>query len=119
MNKSQSTKKFSVLVTRTDEYEIEINTDVWTPEAIAEWSKTFQEAETASDIAAIIAGRVVGRVRNSEFFEGFGHLELHKRFENEDQPLTMERKVEAFNPNFKVMIISEGEERDIEVEEIE
>ncbi|WP_417365961.1 hypothetical protein [Flavobacterium beibuense] len=67
-------QKINVLVTRTDEYEISIDTATWTPEGIEAWSGVFTDAETPEDIARIIAERISRDGLEVSNHEGFGDI---------------------------------------------
>ena len=66
-------KKFTIEVTRTDEYEIEIDTDVWNQERINAYNDSFQDAETIDDIVKIVA-KCISHQGKNEFIEGFGFI---------------------------------------------
>jgi hypothetical protein len=66
-------KKFTVEVTRTDEYEIEIDTDVWNQERIDQYSKSFSEVEDIDDIVMEVA-RCISHQDKNAFIEGFGFI---------------------------------------------
>lgn len=64
-------KKFKCEVIEAYEYEIEIDDDVWTDEAIQEWSKSFYDAEDIHDFVEHLAKMKPG-YESGEFIEGFG-----------------------------------------------
>ena len=66
-------KKFTVEVTRTDEYEIEIDTDVWNQERIDQYSESFSEVEDIDDIVMEVA-RGISHQGKNKFIEGFGFV---------------------------------------------
>lgn len=66
-------RKFKVIVTRTDEYNIEIDESIWTPEEIKDWGKTFWGGETLKDVVAPLAIAWMNQGA-SNFKEGFGYV---------------------------------------------
>jgi hypothetical protein len=58
---------------RNDEYRIYIDPDVWTNEAIKEWSNHFFEASGINDIARHLAFSIL-RFGVEDFIEGFGYV---------------------------------------------
>lgn len=64
-------KKFTCTVTKETVMEIQIDENVWTPEAIEEWSNTFCDADNLSEIAENLAIRKE-QFEDGEFIEGFG-----------------------------------------------
>ncbi len=70
--------KFNITVTRTDEYEIDIDENIWTPEEIKSWASVFYDANSPEDIAKHFAISFM-RNDNSYHIEGFGYVpELRK-----------------------------------------
>lgn len=61
--------KFKITVTKTSEYEIEVDESIWTPEAIQDWAKTFYPADDAKEFAEHLASAVSNE---TGFMEGFG-----------------------------------------------
>ena len=47
--------KFKVDVTRTYEYEIEIDENVWNEQALKDWSELFSKVENSEDVAKYFA----------------------------------------------------------------
>ena len=109
-----SSEKFTVVVTTTNEYEIDIDTAVWTPEAIKQWSSVFWTAESIEDIVRDISQAVVRRDHDGEFMEGFGHLQIFKQYENERQATRMPEGVTA-NKHIQVTVISEDDDYNFEI----
>lgn len=67
-------KKYNVKLTKSYEYEIDIDENVWTDKQIKNWSKCFQNAETIEDIVEILACMKPNYL-DGEFIEGFGIIE--------------------------------------------
>ena len=63
-------------VTRTDEYKILIDPEVWTKESIKDWASTFVPAESTEDIAKHLATSLLNLGVNHGFYEGFGYVKL-------------------------------------------
>ena len=64
-------KKFKCEVTKSYNYEIEIDESVWTGEELKNWSKVFQDVDDLQDIAEILA-KMKTNYESGEFIEGFG-----------------------------------------------
>ena len=107
-------EKFTIVVTTTNEYEIDIDTGAWNPEAIKQWSSVFWPAESIEDIVRDISQAVARRDHDGEFMEGFGHLQIYKQYENERQAVKMPEDV-IVNKHIEVTIISENEDYDFEI----
>lgn len=67
-------QKISVTVVRTDQYEIEIDKDAWTPGTIKDWSKEFSEASEVADVAAHLARELSHKGIQTAEIEGFGYV---------------------------------------------
>lgn len=61
--------KFKITVTKTSEYEIEVDESIWTPEEIQGWANTFYPTEDAKEFAEHLASAVSNE---TGFMEGFG-----------------------------------------------
>lgn len=70
--------KFKVTVTRTDEYVIEVDETIWTPEEIKGWAKTFYPADDPEDIAKHLAGTIMYEGSGNGFMEGFGYVKTFR-----------------------------------------
>ena len=69
-------KKYTVEVTRVDEYEIEIDDSIWTDKRISSWSEGFFETDEDSrqeDFAKNLAKSMTHQ-DIQEFLEGFGYV---------------------------------------------
>jgi hypothetical protein len=70
--------KFKATVTRVDEYEIEVDENVWDKEALKDWSSVFSPVDSVEDVAKDFAVAFM-RNDNSYFIEGYGYVkELNK-----------------------------------------
>lgn len=66
--------KFKVTVTCINEYEIDIDEEVWTPEALREWSRYFSTVENTAALADHL-GEMLARNGITDEIEGFGYLD--------------------------------------------
>ena len=64
-------KKFKCEVTKTYNYEIEIDETVWTEEELKNWSEIFQDVDSLQDVVEILA-MMKTNYDSGEFIEGFG-----------------------------------------------
>lgn len=71
--------KFKVVVTRVDEYEIEVDENIWDEKTLADWSNVFTPVSSAEEVAKDFAVAFI-RNENNYFIEGYGYV---KKF-NED-----------------------------------
>lgn len=103
-------RKFRCSVTKTYEYEIEIDENIWTEENIKGWASVFEYAETLEDIVEILAERKT-RYGFGEHIEGFGFPSI-----NGKRPEKIEKMCNPADTN----IITFGEPYcDVDIEEIE
>lgn len=64
-------KKFKVEVTKTWNFEVEIDEDVWSKENIEDWKKTFYDVVGLEEIIEIFSTMFAEQGEGS-FLEGFG-----------------------------------------------
>lgn len=64
-------KKFKVEVTKTWDFEVEIDETVWTEENIQNWKKVFYNVDTLEEIVEILA-TMFAEQGEGQFLEGFG-----------------------------------------------
>lgn len=64
-------KKFKCEVTKTYEYEIEFDENVWTEEELEEWSRHFSSVDDLQELAELLA-EYMTKYDKGEFIEGFG-----------------------------------------------
>lgn len=71
-----ATKKYTVEVTRVDEYEIEIDDSIWTDEKIADWSDSFFETDEDSRQEDFVKHLAESMTHQDikEGLEGFGYV---------------------------------------------
>ncbi|MCT4636218.1 MAG: hypothetical protein N4A72_00785 [Bacteroidales bacterium] len=112
-------KKYKIEVTRTDEYEITIDENIWNEEELKKWSSVFSEVEAPEDLACTLA--LDTAIQGSlEFIEGFGRVKtlsdgsVRPHFEG-----FKEVPEEKYTEGITLEIISEGEQRETEVTELE
>jgi hypothetical protein len=67
-------KKFTVTVTRVDEYEVHIDEKVWTPGLIQEWESTFWKLPDGLQSLAATVGHALILSGFNNFHEGFGYI---------------------------------------------
>lgn len=113
-------KKFTVEVTRTDEYEIEIDTDVWNQERIKQYNDSFSEVEDFDDIVIEVA-RCISHQGKNQFIEGFGFVK-QKWHRSEPGDLNTQYssgfskvKEEEYDQGLLVNIISHADEYEVEL----
>lgn len=63
--------KFNVTVIRTDQYEIEIDENIWNKEARENWGKVFHEVNDVEDVVKDFA--VAYMRTDTHFIEGYGY----------------------------------------------
>ena len=66
-------KKYTVEVTRVDEYQIDIDTDVWNEEMIAEFDNYIYKSEDYEDIV-IHLSKSISHQGKAQAMEGFGFV---------------------------------------------
>lgn len=69
-------KKFAGEIIRTDEYSVEIDETIWTPEALEDWSNVFFECNDLEDLAKHVTQAVMRLGTDHGFIEGFGFLKI-------------------------------------------
>lgn len=106
-------EKFKVVVTRTDEFEIQIDPAVWDTESLESWSQVFHDVQTREDVAKTLAERISLNF-NATFFEGFGYV----RFQNAEGKDRYQLPLDSFCKGIVVKVISE-EELETEVDKIQ
>lgn len=114
--------KYNVQAIRTDEYIVEIDETVWTPEALESWSSVFTDIENTEELAEHITFLLM-RFGYERFIEGFGYIQTqnsdgyqYSQFERDDKGNMV--TVTEFSAGIKVTIISEDDEYSFETEEI-
>ena len=112
-------KKYKIEVTRTDEYIITVDEKIWNEQELKNWSSVFTEAEDTEELACTLA-LATAMQGSLEFIEGFGRV---KTIENgcirshfEGFKVIPEDK---YTEGITLEIISEGEQRETEVTELE
>lgn len=64
-------RKFKVTVTRTSEFEVEFDKEVWSQKNIDDWKKVFYDVEDLRDVAEVF-GTMYADEEEGAFLEGFG-----------------------------------------------
>lgn len=113
--------KFNVTVVRTDEYEIEIDENVWTKEEIKEWGNTFWGGSSLRDVASAL-GTAWMKQGADYFKEGFGYVrELDSNGSPKHIPYKDEKgnygnlPEEKYAKGLSIKPISEDENYEVEV----
>ena len=107
-------KKFKAVVTKIYDFEVEFNDEVWNEKNIAEWKKTFYEADTLEEVAEIFASMFANQ-GEGEFLEGFGVPMINGSVPF-PQILTAKGCKQVTND---INVIGFSEDEEIEVEEVE
>ena len=112
-------KKYNVQAIRTDEYEIEIDENIWTAEALEKWSNVFCDCDDLEELAKHLSGMLLS-LGYERFLEGFGYVYT----ENEDGMQLSQFcrddngeivKVTDFAKGIKVKVISMDDDYDYEI----
>lgn len=109
--KLMAKRNFLVSVTRTSEYEVQVDDTLWTDEALEAWSDAFSKVEDVGDIAVFVATEIAHRGLDEACLEGVGFVErgvnTETGFVARDLTLFNGLPVpqEKYNPSFRVEII--------------
>lgn len=107
-------KRFRCTVTRTDEYIIEFDETKFNEEWMKGFREVFYNYHSLEEHAEHIA---VNRVSNGrDFIEGYG---IPKQNGNRPFSLLFEENEKCFEPGINIIIKSEDDDYDVDVEEIE
>lgn len=98
--------KFKITVTKTSEYEIDVDESIWTPHEIQDWAKTFYPTEDAKEFAEHLASAVSNE---TGFMEGFGVVK--RTWESGDE--VFQGKDVEYEKGLNVIIVNEN---DMEIE---
>lgn len=111
---------FKITVIRTDEYKIEVEESVWTPEVIKDWAKTFYPAQDTEDIAKYLAGAIMNMGSSQGFIEGFGYVRMFRPDSSLKEQFSGFKKIkeEEYSEGIKAIIIDENEEYEYEIKEL-
>lgn len=117
-------KKFKCTVTRTDEYEVEIDENIINEEWMEHFRSYMYDFDELSEHAEHLA-QFQARFGEHDFIEGYGHVKrngklLHSREDFDDKGNWLpesERRQPALGINIK--IVSEDNDCEVEVEEVE
>lgn len=115
-------KKYNINVIRTDEYEIEIDENIWTAEALESWNSAFGGCDDLKALAQHLSLMLL-RFGYERFLEGFGYVYVVNengvklsQYERDDKGEW--KIVTDFAPGIKVRIIQEDDDYDCEIEEL-
>ena len=98
--------KFKCTITKTTEYEIEIDESVWTNEALKNWSSVFEDVESQQELAEVLAQRMEDHCPG-EFIEGFGKPNFKGK-----------KTGNSKDSNDSINIVSISEDIDVDSEEV-
>lgn len=112
---------YQIEATRTDHYEIEIDSIIWNEKGLKTWSNVFFHVDTLEELAEIIAKSLM-KFELLSHHEGFGYIRtfrdgeeiIHTRFRDGDYGPIPDTE---FAKGIKVHLISE-EEYDCDTTEI-
>ena len=123
-------KKFKVTVTRTVDYEVEVDETLWSAETREKWQKTFwglyptsyesenPDEEAAAEFAVALAEQSV-RLGCNKFIEGFGMCAQDKEYADAWNGMKLKRG-EDTNLCTNGLYIREGDDyTESEIEEME
>lgn len=115
-------KKYSIEAVRTDNYIVEIDESIWTPEELKKWGSVFFDMDDTKELSEHVAFLVM-REGYEKFIEGFGYLYTQDEDGRHLRQWAMNEKggglteVTEFSPGIKVTIISQDDEYSFETEE--
>ena len=98
-------KKFKCTVTKTYEYEIEVDEKIWNKNALKNWSSVFEDVEDQQELVEVLAQRMDGYCPG-QFIEGFGKPNFKGRPTGTDK-----------DTNTSINILSVEESTDVDSEE--
>lgn len=107
-------RKFKVTVTRTVEYEVEVDETVYTDEARKEWERTFwtlEQEDNAEAFACALAEQSV-RLGVNDFIEGFARV-----MQDKDQAERYKQHHDDINDNMFIREVDdyiESESKEVE-----
>jgi hypothetical protein len=104
-------KKFKCRVTKTYEYDIELDENIWTEINLKEWGEVFYPVTDLEDLASTLASMKTN-YDEGDFIEGFGVPMI-----NGKEPFTYGDDKDSINKSVNINIISENE-IDVETEEV-
>ena len=118
-------RKFKCIVTRTDEYEIEVDETIVNQDWMADFGKSFFEVDGVEDLAENIATMQARYGSDMDFIEGYGYItrdgELpfsSRDYDDKGNLLPIDKQRVA-SKEFNINIISEDEDLYVVVDEIE
>lgn len=117
-------KKFNVTVTRVDEYEIEVDENIWNEKELKEWEKSFFPVNDQKDLAKILAGSVMKLGSDHGFIEGFGYVRMKRKSGDLMSHFRSGKKGieqvpdDEYDKGLSVRIIDEDDDYEYDIEEI-
>lgn len=70
---------FKTTAIRTDEYEIQIDENIWNAEALADYSKVFSPIDSIQELAEHLAFSLLRFGSDHGFIEGFGYVKMYRK----------------------------------------
>lgn len=116
--------KYKVQVIRTDEYEIEIDENVWNETELKDWSSIFWKVSSTEDVAKNFA---IAFMRNEDryFIEGYGYVKeylkngtLRSVPYHDEKGNYMELPEEKYSKGISITAISQDDEYETEISQI-
>lgn len=98
-------RKFKCTVTKTYDYEIEVDESEWDDEALKNWSSVFEDVDSLQELVEVLASRM-DDYYPGQFIEGFGKPNFKGKTTGADK-----------DSNTGINIVSAGESTDVESEE--
>ena len=111
-------KKFKCVVTRTDEYIIEIDDSIIDEEWMAHFRRYFYEFDDLEEHAEHLA-QFQARFGNHAFIEGYGVVKRNGKLPYPYYGKKYEGKIDKEELAFNIKIVNEDNDCEVEVKEIE
>jgi hypothetical protein len=109
-------KKFKATVTRTDEYHIEIDENVWDKEQLKEWGSAFSNVDSVQDLSEYLVLSII-REGHESFIEGFGYVKTFRKDGSQHKKFGIgfkEISEDDYTKGIKVTILSEDDDYEVE-----
>lgn len=117
-------KKFTVVVTRTDEYEIEVDETIYNDAWRADFKKSFWPISSPRDIARNLASYQARFGSSESFIEGYGYVTRDGKlpysrsdFDKKGELLPEDKRRKAA-PGLNIIIIDEDNDITVDITEI-
>ena len=117
-------RKFTVVVTRTDEYEIEVDDTIYNDAWRADFKKSFWPVSGPRDVACNLAGHQARHGSGDSFIEGYGEVTRDGKlpyspadFDKKGKLLPEDKRRQAV-PGLNIIIVDEDNDIEFDVTEI-